>query len=128
MLSPIPVIPCSHPAPSSVYVKELLNLQKILAPSAALHRAKDLPELRKHVARVCALVDELGLTELHDDRDLAFRGIVQEAAPPKTKALQKPTLNTSDINGRDVYDDDDGDDDVETSASSAVDDEQRMSE
>ena len=105
-------------------------MRKLLEPSSPLHREKDIAQLRTHVARVCALVDELdkSSTKLHFDRALAYRGIVQEAAPPKTKATKKPALNTSDMNAPDVYDSDDGDDDVETSASSAVDDEQRMSE
>ncbi|KZV61209.1 hypothetical protein PENSPDRAFT_693623 [Peniophora sp. CONT] len=110
----------------SAYVKELLNLQKTLAPSSALHRAKDLAQLRPVVERVCALVDELALTELHSDRDLAYRGIVQEAAPPKTKATLKPSLNTSDIHGLDEYGDDDRED--VDSGFGSVEDEQRMSE
>ncbi|KAF8151989.1 hypothetical protein K438DRAFT_1988110 [Mycena galopus ATCC 62051] len=77
-------------------LKQIIQVQKILGPTAALHRSHDLTSLKSHVSTAVQLMQSLpfktpeGLTQ-HLER--AYKGIVQPKVFVQASAQKKPALN-----------------------------------
>ncbi|KAJ6456165.1 hypothetical protein C8R45DRAFT_1187129 [Mycena sanguinolenta] len=80
-------------------LKQTIQVQKTLGPTAAIHRSADLASLRTHVSTAVQLMQNLpfktpeGLTH-HLER--AYKGIVQPRVFVQASARKKPELNVDD--------------------------------
>lgn len=84
----------------SVTFKMSKSLHKQLEPSSELHKKRDIDELKRLVGEVEELVKRVPPTanlDVQSNLELAIKGIVKEAPPPKT--TPKPELNVEDIDG-----------------------------
>jgi hypothetical protein len=72
------------------------DLQKRLEPQSTLHKERNLAELKLLVGKVEDLVSRVpsGVNEVKFHLELAIKGIVKEAPPPKP--APKPELNMDD--------------------------------
>ncbi|KAJ6519176.1 hypothetical protein C8R45DRAFT_1204389 [Mycena sanguinolenta] len=77
-------------------LKQTIQVQKALGPTAAMHRSRDLGSLRTHVSKAVQLMRSLpfptpeGLTQ-HLER--AYKGIVQPKVFVQASARRKPELS-----------------------------------
>ncbi|KAJ7051208.1 hypothetical protein C8F01DRAFT_1237408 [Mycena amicta] len=81
-------------------LKQIIQTQKALGPTAAMHREQDLPALKAQVTKAAILLKGLsfGMQDghiIHLER--AFKGIVQPKVFVQTAAKPKPVLNVEDV-------------------------------
>ena len=80
-------------------IKRIGALQTTLRASSNFHKSRDIKQLGIHLAEVSAILDQPPREELAFDWSMAcaWRGYVEEMQKPKVEKVEKPELNTDDL-------------------------------
>jgi len=83
--------------------KRIKALQSTLAASSALHKLRNVKKLEVHVEEVGRILDEIPQAKEQLAHDMAtacaWRRYVKELSKPKVEKVEKPVLNTDDLDG-----------------------------
>ena len=81
--------------------KRIKALQSSLAASSEFHKSRDVKKLEVNVEEVGRILDEIPQAKEELARDMAtacaWRRYVKELSKPKVEKVEKPVLNTDDL-------------------------------
>jgi hypothetical protein len=84
-------------------IRRIKALQSSLAASSGFHKSRDVKKLEVNVEEVGRILDEIpqAKEELARDMEMAcvWRRYVKELSKPKVEKVEKPVLNTDDLDG-----------------------------